>query len=143
MSEILVLKLGGTTIADQRWPEHPSYFGILTAAIPFGMFVATVFSGWTRNVTRHGVVVVVSIVIWGLAIAVFGLVDNMLSSCVCLAIAGAADMVSGVSRNAMLLLSASPELQGRIQGVGMAVWTAGPALGDAEAGGVAAITSLS
>jgi MFS family permease len=129
-------------IADQRWPEHPSYFGILSAAIPFGMFVATVFSGWTRNVTRHGVVVVVSIVIWGLAIAMFGLVDNMLSSCVCLAIAGAADMVSGVSRNAMLLLSASPELQGRIQGVGMAVWTAGPALGDAEAGGVAAITSL-
>jgi hypothetical protein len=73
---------------------------------------------------------------------VFGVVDNMLSSCVCLAVAGAADMVSGVSRNAMLLLSASPELQGRIQGVGMAVWTSGPQLGDAEAGGVAAITSL-
>jgi MFS family permease len=125
-----------------RWPDHPSYYGIIMAAIPFGMFVATIFSGWTRNVTRHGLVVVVSIVVWGLAIMLFGFVDGMVMSCVCLAIAGAADMVSGVSRNAMLQLSASPELQGRIQGVGMAVWTSGPQLGDAEAGGVAAITSL-
>lgn len=129
-------------IADQRWPEHPSYYGLMAASIPFGMFVATVFSGWTRNVTRHGVVIVASIVVWGIAISFFGLVDGMALSCVFLAIAGAADMISGVSRNAMLQLSASPELQGRIQGVGMAVWTSGPALGDAEAGGVAALTSV-
>ena len=129
-------------VADQRWPEHPNYYGLMTASLPFGMFVATVFSGWTRNVTRHGVVIVASIVVWGIAIVFFGLVDGMLLSCAFLAIAGAADMISGVSRNAMLQLSASPELQGRIQGVGMAVWTSGPALGDAEAGGVAALTSV-
>ena len=51
-------------------------------------------------------------------------------------------MISGVSRNAMLQLSASPELHGRMQGVGMAVWTTGPALGDVEASGVAALTSI-
>ena len=66
----------------------------------------------------------------------------MLVTCLCLAVAGAADMISGVSRNAMLQLSASPELQGRMQGVGMAVWTTGPALGDVEASGVAALTSI-
>ena len=42
----------------------------------------------------------------------------------------------------MLQLSASPELQGRMQGVGMAVWTTGPAIGDVEASGVAALTSV-
>jgi hypothetical protein len=66
----------------------------------------------------------------------------MLVTCLCLAVAGAADMISGVSRNAMLQLSASPELQGRMQGVGMAVWTTGPALGDMEASGLAAVTSI-
>jgi MFS family permease len=114
----------------------------MVAAIPFGMFVATIFSGWTRNVTRHGIVVVSSIVVWGIAIAFFGLVDGMILSCLFLAIAGAADMISGVSRNAMLQLSASPELQGRMQGVGMAVWTTGPAIGDVEASGVASLTSI-
>ena len=129
-------------IARQRFPEHPTYYGLMVSAIPFGMFVATIFSGWTRNVTRHGIVVVASIVVWGTAIAFFGLVDGMIVSCLCLAVAGAADMISGVSRNAMLQLSASPELQGRMQGVGMAVWTTGPALGDVEASGLAALTSI-
>jgi MFS family permease len=100
------------------------------------------FSGWTRNVTRHGYVVVLSIVVWGVAIVGFGVVDGLLASMVCLAVAGGAAMVSGVSRNAMLQLTASPELRGRMEGVGMAVWTSGPALGDFEAGTVAALTSL-
>jgi len=129
-------------IAAQRFPDHPTFYGLMVASIPFGMFVATVFSGWTRNVTRHGMVVVSSIVVWGIAIAFFGLVDGMILSCLFLAIAGAADMISGVSRNAMLQLSASPELQGRMQGVGMAVWTTGPAIGDVEASGVASLTSI-
>jgi MFS family permease len=129
-------------IAAQRFPNHASFYGLMVASIPFGMFVATIFSGWTRNVTRHGMVVISSIIVWGIAIAFFGLVDGMIASCLCLAIAGAADMISGVSRNAMLQLSASPELQGRMQGVGMAVWTTGPAIGDVEATGVAALTSV-
>jgi MFS family permease len=129
-------------IAAQRFPDHKSFYGLIGASIPFGMFVATIFSGWTRNVTRHGIVVVSSIVVWGIAIALFGLVDGIIMSCLFLAIAGAADMISGVSRNAMLQLSASPELQGRMQGVGMAVWTTGPAIGDVEASSVAAITSV-
>jgi len=129
-------------IARHRFPDHPTYYGLMVASIPFGMFVATIFSGWTRNVTRHGIVVVSSIIVWGVAIAFFGVVDGMFVSCLCLAAAGAADMISGVSRNAMLQLSASPELQGRMQGVGMAVWTTGPALGDVEASGLAALTSI-
>jgi MFS family permease len=129
-------------IAKHRFPDHPTFYGLMVASIPFGMFTATMFSGWTRNVTRHGLVVVSSIVIWGVAIAFFGAVHGMVVSCLCLAVAGAADMISGVSRNAMLQLSASPELQGRMQGVGMAVWTSGPALGDLEASGLASLTSI-
>ena len=130
-------------IAKHRFPDHPTFYGLMVASIPFGMFTATMFSGWTRNVTRHGVVVVSSIVVWGVAIAFFGAVDGMVVSCLCLAVAGAADMISGVSRNAMLQLSASPELQGRMQGVGMAVWTSGPALDlSVFLGGVACVVGI-
>lgn len=129
-------------IHAERWADNPRYLGFLYSAIPAGMFAASIFSGWTRNVTRHGMVVILSIVVWGLAIVAFGLIDGFAISLVCLAIAGAADMVSGVSRNAMLQLSATPEIQGRLQGVGMAVWTSGPALGDFEAGTVAGLWSV-
>ena len=129
-------------VAAQRFPDHKGAYGLLSASIPAGMVIATIFSGWTKTVTRHGYVVILSIVVWGIAITGFGFTNGLFLSMMCLAIAGAADMISGVSRNAMLQLTASPELQGRMQGVGMAVWTAGPALGDFEAGGLAALTSL-
>ena len=51
-------------------------------------------------------------------------------------------MASGVFRQAILALATPPEMLGRMEGVGMAVWTTGPALGDLEAGAVAAFTSV-
>lgn len=129
-------------IALARFPDDSAALGLLYSSIPFGMFTATVFSGWTRRVERHGLVVIVSVVVWGVAITLFGLADGLLVSLLCLAVAGAADMISGVSRQMILQLATTPELQGRMQGVGMAVWTSGPALGDLEAGGVAALTSV-
>lgn len=132
-------------VYNQRYADSfgsDKYLGVLYAAVPFGMFVATIFSGWTKTITKHGRVVVLSIVVWGAAIVVFGFVNGFVVSLACLAIAGAADMISGVSRQAMLQLTATPEIQGRLQGVGMAVWTSGPALGDFEAGAVARAWSV-
>lgn len=129
-------------IAAQRFGGRPKLVGLLYAALPFGMMVSSVFSGWTRRVHRYGRVLVGSIVGWGAAITVVGLVDNVVLTLGCLALAGAADAVSGVARTAMLQLSTPASLQGRMQGVGMAVWITGPYLGDVEAGGVAALTSV-
>ena len=91
---------------------------------------------------RHGRVIVLSVVVWGFAITGLGLVHSITLSLIFLAISGAADAVSGVSRMAMLQLATPDNLQGRMQGVGMAVWITGPYLGDFEAGGVAAVTSV-
>ena len=129
-------------MADQRFHGHPKLVGLLYAALPFGAMLATVFSGWTRSVHRHGRVVVLSVVVWGFAITGLGLVHSIALSLFFLAVSGAADAVSGVSRMAMLQLATPDHLQGRMQGVGMAVWITGPYVGDFEAGGVAALTSV-
>lgn len=129
-------------LAEARFADQPQLVGLLYAALPFGAMLATVFSGWTRTVHRHGRVVVLSVVVWGFAITGLGLVNGIVMSLVFLAISGAADAISGVSRQAMLQLATPAHLQGRMQGVGMAVWISGPYLGDFEAGGVAALTSV-
>jgi MFS family permease len=129
-------------VAAIRFPDAPEVLGLLYAAPFVGSMLASLFSGWTRSITRHGQVVTVCIVIWGLAMAGFGLVDGIVLSLATLAVGGAADMVSGISRQAILQLASPPDLVGRMEGVGMAVWTGGPRLGDLEAGVVASLTSI-
>lgn len=129
-------------VAATRFPDQPELLGLLYAAPFAGSLVASLASGWARRVTRHGMVVTASIVAWGIAMAVFGLVDGAVLSLLALAVGGAADMVSGISRQAILQLASPPELVGRMEGVGMAVWTGGPRLGELEAGVVASLTSV-
>lgn len=129
-------------VAAIRFPDQPEVLGLLYAAPFVGSLGASLASGWARRVTRHGIVVTVSIVAWGLAMTAFGLVDGVVLSLLALAVGGAADMISGISRQAILQLASPPELVGRMEGVGMAVWTGGPRLGELEAGVVASITSV-
>jgi hypothetical protein len=86
--------------------------------------------------------VILSAIGWGGGIVAFGLVHSLWASLTLLAVAGAFDMVSGVFRQTILVTDTPPEMLGRMEGVGMAVWTTGPALGDLEAGSVAALTSV-
>jgi len=129
-------------VAATRFPDQPAVLGLLYAAPFAGSLVASAASGWSRRIVRHGQVVTVSIVVWGLAMAAFGVVDGVGLSLLTLAVGGAADMISGISRQALLQLASPPELVGRMEGVGMAVWTSGPRLGDLESGAVAAATSV-
>ncbi len=129
-------------VAASRFPDHPEVLGLLYAAPFMGALVASAASGWSRHVTRHGLVVTVSIVVWGTAMAAFGLVDGVVLSLATLAVGGAADMISGISRQAILQLASPPDLVGRMEGVGMAVWSGGPRLGELESGVVAAVTSV-
>ncbi len=129
-------------VAASRFPDQPEVLGLLYAAPFAGSLLASAASGWSRQIRRHGLVVTVSIVVWGLAMTAFGLVDGIALTLGMLAVGGAADMISGISRQALLQLASPPELVGRMEGVGMAVWTGGPRLGELESGVVAAVTSV-
>jgi len=116
--------------------------GLLYSAPAAGALVGALTTGWVSAVMRQGRAVVVSVVVWGAAIAVFGLVPVLWLGLAMLALAGAADVVSAVFRTAILQAVVPDHLQGRLNGVFTAVVTGGPRLGDAEAGGVAALAGV-
>jgi hypothetical protein len=87
-------------------------------------------------------VVVGAIVAWGLAIIGFGFAPVLWLAVGCLAVAGAADMVSAVLRTSMLQLAAPEDMRGRMQGVFIVVVAGGPRLGDLRAGALASATSV-
>ena len=77
--------------------------------------------------------------VWGIAIALFGIVPVLWVGLSLLALAGAADVVSAVFRQAVQLRTVPEHLQGRLSGTFFAVVAGGPRLGDAETGVAAAI----
>jgi MFS family permease len=126
---------GGTTMA------------LLAAAISVGAVAGGVFSGWFPRVRRQGLAVVVSIVVWGLAIVGFGIAGGLAGgragpllwvALAFLAVGGAADMVSAAFRTSILQEAASDDLRGRLQGVFIVVVAGGPRLADAVHGAAAA-----
>ena len=113
--------------------------GLLYAAPAAGAFIGSLLTGWVSSVRRQGRAIVIAIVVWGAAISAFGLIPVLWVGLILLALAGAADVVSAVFRNAVLQTTVPEQLQGRMSGVFISVVSGGPRLGDAEAGAAAAI----
>jgi MFS family permease len=116
--------------------------GLLYAAPAVGSLLAGLFSGIVRLSPRHGIGLLWAASCWGIAIAVFGLVDNRWIALAFLAIAGGADMVSGLYRMAIWNQSIPNEMRGRLAGIEMLSYSVGPTLGNVESGLVAAATTV-
>lgn len=126
--------------------------GVLLAGIAGGAFIAGLFSGTFTRITAQGRAVYWSIVVWGLAIAGFGVVVwlgvrqaelgapsalFLWVAALMLVIAGAADSVSGIFRNTILQTATPDHLRGRLQGVFIVVVAGGPRIGEMLTGAVA------
>jgi MFS family permease len=92
-------------------------------------------------VRRRGRLVILVVLTWGVVMALFGLVHAVWVGLICLAVAGAMDVISTVLRNTILQTSISDEYRSRLSAIQMAVVTGGPRLGDLESGVVANFTS--
>jgi MFS family permease len=110
--------------------------GLLAAAPSVGALLGAATSGWAGRVHRQGRAVLISVLVWGGSIALFGFTRVLWLGLLLLAIAGAADMVSAIFRNTILQVATPDALRGRLQGVFIVVVTGGPRLGDFEAGSV-------
>ena len=108
--------------------------GWLLSAMAIGALVVGLFSGWTGRVERHGRAVVIAAGAWALAIVALGLASSLAVGLVCLAIAGAADMVSGVFRGTIWNQTIPNSLRGRLAGIEMISYLTGPLIGNARAG---------
>jgi len=118
-------------------PVDVSLSGLLFAAPALGAVLGAIGSGWFSRVRRQGLAVVVAIMVWGGAIALFGLTRQWWLGLLFLAVAGAADMVSAVFRNTILQAATPDALRGRLQGVLIAVVVGGPYIGDFRTGTIA------
>lgn len=111
--------------------------GLFYAMPAVGSLVISLTSGWTGKINRHGLAVTIAATIWGIAIIVFGLVSNLWLALFFLALAGAADAVSGVFRMTIWNQTIPDHMRGRLAGIEMISYLTGPYLGNAEAGLVA------
>jgi MFS family permease len=124
----------------QRW-GGASAAGWLYSAMAIGSFLVTLFSGWTGRVRRHGAAVVLAAAAWGVAVVALGYAPSLPAAVLCLAAAGAADMVSGLFRMTIWNETIPAHLRGRLAAVEMISYMTGPLLGNARAGAMASAVS--
>lgn len=116
--------------------------GLLYAAPATGALVMSLMLGWTKRVQRHGLAVGIAAACWGLAIIAFGFAGRLWLGLLCLAIAGASDMISGVFRMLIWNQTIPDHLRGRLAGIELISYHTGPMLGNAESGIVASLFSI-
>jgi len=127
-------------LAVTQFDAGPQIVGVLFSAVSVGALLGALTTGWVRHVRRQGLAVLCAVAVWGMGIIAFGLVgDRLWLALVCLAVAGAADVVSAVFRGTILQQAVPDSLRGRMSAVHILVVVGGPRLGDVEAGALAAL----
>nr|AIA16815.1 Transmembrane secretion effector [uncultured bacterium] len=115
----------------------PQYVGFFPASIAAGALVAGLTSGWTKKINRHGLMVTIAAVLWGVAIIFFGLADSIVPALLFLGAAGFFDMISGIFRGSIWNQTIPNYLRGRLASIEMMSYLTGPMLGSAKMGIVA------
>jgi len=122
--------------------HHAGYVGYLFAGFSAGALVVSALGGWMSHLRRQGLAVTIAAMVWGGAIAGFGLTTTLWPALVLLAVAGGADQISAILRATMLLELTPDAYRGRLIGIEFAQVTSAPALGNFEAGIVASLASV-
>lgn len=126
---------------DERFGGDPRTLGFFLSAIAVGGLTAGFLSGSFTRLRRLGVVQLVAAAVWGVALVGFGFATPLWLALACLAVAGAADTVSVVTRGALVQLATPDSHRGRVSGVEFVVGAGLPDLGNFRAGAVAGITT--
>lgn len=122
--------------------NEPKLLGLLYSAEAFGAMLATLTSGWARRVHHHGRAVVLATIIWGASVGIAGLAPDIWFAIGFFALAGAADMVSGLFRAVIWNQTIPDEMRGRLAGIEMLSYSLGPLGGQSRSGIVADLTSV-
>jgi MFS family permease len=126
------LKLGGGA----------TLLGFLYAAPAVGAMLATVTSGWSSHVHRHGAAVCAAAAGWGVGIVIVGVAPSAVIALAGLVVAGFADMVSGIFRSTIWNQTIPDRLRGRLAGIEQVSYSSGPTLGNVESGIVASLAGV-
>ncbi|MEV0150912.1 MULTISPECIES: MFS transporter [unclassified Nonomuraea] len=119
-------------LADQLGAARA--LGLLYSAGAVGGLVASLTGGWTSRVHRQGLGVILAAAVWGAAVALASVASSVWLVFACLALAGAADMISGIFRMTIWNQTIPEELRGRLAGIELLSYASGPMLGNAAPG---------
>lgn len=128
-------------INDERFGGDPETLGLFLSAIALGGIVAGAGSGRATRSPRPGVIMLAAASVWGVGIAGFGLSHQLWLALGCLAVAGAADVLSVISRGTIVQLATPDSYRGRISAVEHIIGVSGPDVGNFRGGLVAGATS--
>ena len=112
----------------------PRGYGYLAAAEAVGALLAGVAISTMPAIRRQGMVIIVSVFIYGIATIVFGASHYFILSWLALAAFGASDAISTVLRQTIRQLATPNRLRGRMTSVNMIFFMGGPQLGEFESG---------
>lgn len=124
--------------ASERLHVDARGYGFLAAAPAIGSVITALVMARFGSFRKQGRLVVVSVAIFGLATAAFGVSTVFWFSLLMLAVTGAADTVSTVLRQTIRQLVTPNHLRGRMTSINMMFFMGGPQLGELEAGLLAA-----
>ncbi|WP_328791804.1 MULTISPECIES: MFS transporter [unclassified Streptomyces] len=128
-------------VNEIRFGGNPRTLGLFLSAVAVGGITAGLLSGTVTRWRRGGLVQLSAACVWGLALACFGLAEPLWLALGCLAVAGAADTVSVVTRSALVQQETPDAYRGRVSSVEHVIGVAGPELGNFRGGLVASATS--
>lgn len=117
----------------------PTGLGILAAGMGIGASLTGIFLSFRPMKTDVGRKMLIAVVVFGLAILVFGLSRFFLLSLAALIVAGGADMVSMYVRGSLIQLHTPDEMRGRVSAVSQLTISASNELGEAESGLMASL----
>jgi MFS family permease len=114
-------------------------YGFLAAAPAAGAIVTGLLMARLGPLKRQGLLVIVSIAVFGAATIAFGLSRAFWFSLLMLALIGGADTISTILRQTIRQLATPNKLRGRMTSINMIFFMGGPQLGEVEAGTLAAL----
>lgn len=124
-----------------RFGGSPQTLGLLNAGLAAGGLVGSTLSGPAGRVARKARAMLVTVAIWGAAIAGFGFARVLWLALLLLVLAGAADTTTVIFRGSVVQTSTPDRFRGRVMAADYVVGAGVPRLGNFEAGAVASLTS--
>jgi MFS family permease len=128
-------------INAERFGGNPRTLGLFMTAIGAGGLVSAVFAGPLKHATRHGLVMLACVAVWGGGFALFAVAPSLWLTLLALAIAGLADTFTVIVRGIIVQEATPDEFRGRVNAADFLVGAGGGELGSLEAGLVGSWTT--
>lgn len=125
----------------ERFGGDPRILGLFTTAVGVGGMVTAVFSGPLKHFSRHGLLMLFTVSLWGAAFAVFAVSSWLWLTLLSLGVAGAADTFTVVIRGVIVQVVTPDDLRGRVNAADYVVGAGGGQIGSLESGLLASFTS--